>query len=93
MVGGSASSQGNSGDRKQSSYKLKSLSELSSSRKKKGPKELYPTDTIDLVGQGSVERILPPARIQKKVEVDISRHDQTPWSESLGAPMDQFGEV
>lgn len=85
MVDRSATSQG------RSSYKLKSLSEDSGSRKKKAPREQYPTDTIDLVAQESVERVLPSNQIRKTLEVEVDHHDEQDRSESLGRPT--FGRV
>ena len=47
---------------------------------------------MDECDAGSVERILPPDRIQKNVEVDVNRHDGIPQSQSLGELTYQLGE-
>ena len=94
MIGRSVTSQEHVNDRRRSSYKLKSLTDSASSRKKKGPREPYPTDTIDLVGKESEERILPSNRIQKTLEVNVNHHtDEGPSAGSLGLARSNFGEV
>ena len=42
---------------------------------KRAVKEQYPTDTVDLVAQGSVERILQPNQIRKTLDVRVDHHD------------------
>ena len=69
------------------------MSGTSSGRKKKAPRELYPTDTIDLVAPDSVERILPPNRIRKTWEVNVNHHSEEQGSRSVGGPTHEFGEV
>ena len=93
MIGRSAIAQGHAGDQRQSSYKLRSLTDSGSSRKKKGPREPYPTDTIDLVGKESEERILPPNRIRKTLDVNVNHHEEERSSVSPGVPANHFGEV
>ncbi|MCJ1389800.1 hypothetical protein MMC18_002657 [Xylographa bjoerkii] len=71
IMGRSATGQGRSEGLRQSSYKLNSVSKVSRNGKR-GPKEQYPLDTVDLVRQESVERILPPNRIRKTFDVNVS---------------------
>ena len=93
MRGRSATSQGRSGGQRRSSYKLKSAAEDPSFHKKRGPREQYPTDTIDLVAQESVERILPPNRIRKTLEVNVDHRDEEYQSGSLPGSTYRGGEV
>ena len=93
MIGRSSTSQDRAGGQRRSSYKLKSVSNDSGSRKKRAPREQYPMDTVDLVAQESVERILPPNRIRKTLEVDVDHHDDGHPSGSLGGSTRKFGEV
>ena len=72
---------------------LHSVSGDSSGRKKKAPREQYPTDTIDLVAPESSERILPPNCIRKTREVDVDHHGEEQRSTNLGGPSHEFGEV
>ena len=88
----SAISQGGSDNQRRSRYRLTSMSERLTNGKK-APREQYPTDTIDLVGPQSEERILPPNRIRKTLEVNVNRQDEEHASGSLGGPTYNFGEV
>jgi len=96
MMGRSATSQGYSDGQRERNYKLKSVSKDSSSRAKKTPKEVYPTDTVDLVAQESVERILPFNRIRKTFDVNIDRRDRREGERPPGSEaesMYRFGDV
>lgn len=90
-MGRSATNAKGSGGQRGSSYRLQQVSKDSANRQKKGPKEPYPTDTIDLVRPESiresvpesVEHILPPNRIRRTYEVEINHHDDESRSRSL----------
>ena len=88
-----SSDHGRSSSQRRSSFKLKSISDGSGSRQKRAPREQYPTDTIDLVGRESVERILPPNRIRKTLEVNVNHPDVENQSASLGGSRSNIGYV
>lgn len=75
-------------------YKLDSLSKDAGGRFRRGPREQYPTDTIDIIGHAnrSVERILPPDQIRKTVDVNIS-HDDHRDEKATGTYLHRFAEV
>lgn len=87
LMGRSATNAKRSGGQRGSSYRLQDVSKDSAGRQKKGPKEPYPTDTIDLVRPESVpesvEHILPPNRIRRTYEVEINHHEDESRSRSL----------
>lgn len=58
----------------QNTFRLNSLSGQSDSRSKKGPKDPFPTIAS---ADDSVECILPPNRIRRTDDVDVSRDDKT----------------
>ena len=93
MIGRSAIGQGHAANQRRSRNKLRFLTDSGSSRKKNGPREPYPTDTIDLVGKESEECILPPNRIRKTMDVNINHDNEEHSSGKPGVPTNNFGEV
>lgn len=78
VLGRITNSRDSSGAQRRSSYKLNPAPLGPSSRQRRIPKDQYLTDTIDLVGKKSEdqERILPPGRIRRTLDVSVNHHSE-----------------
>lgn len=92
LLGHSATGQGRHPGQRRNRYKLYDITMYSSHRVERGPKGLYPTDTIDLVPANDPEPTSPPNRIRRTPNMHISHHGRDDQPDTKRVSMHAFGE-